>query len=209
MRKSLILFLMLLLCAVSFTACGEPESTEADYKVTVADANGNPISTGYAVRFMQNGQQVAMQIPNEQGESIKTMLKGDYQVELQFTGSDVQYHYDSSDLTLSAEKTQLDIVLAYALPEESRELFVGNGNVAAYAVNEGTTYIQLDSEKRSYYLFTPTRPGMYEFSLANSTAAIGYYGAPHYVQEYSAVEVVDNKFSLSVSADNIGTGNTI
>ena len=84
--KALLLAAVMLFSVTLFAACGESQSAEADYKVTVTDATGNPISSGYAVRFLQNGQQVAMQIPNDKGESVKNLTRGDYTVELQFTG---------------------------------------------------------------------------------------------------------------------------
>lgn len=206
--KALLLAALMLSCVMLFAACGETLSAEADYKVTVKDAQGNPITEGYAVRFMQNGQQVAMQLPNAQGEAVKTLTRGDYVVELQFTDNDVAYHYDSADLTLSAEKTELTLELAYALPEQGQSLFAGGTEMEAFRVGVGSTYIELDAENRSYFLFAPTQAGLYEFTLLNNDAAIGYYGAPHFVQDRSAVEVVDNKFSISIRADSIGTGET-
>ena len=204
------LFLAVLMLGVLvLAACGsEPESTVADYKVTVVDAAGNPFSDGYAVRFMQNGQQVAMQLPDEQGQSVKNLTKGDYTVELQFTDADAAYHYDKSAMTLTAEKTELTVVLAYSMPAEGSELFAPEGAVTAYAVKEGCTYVKLDSENRSYFLFKPEREGLYEFSVLESTAAIGYYGAPHFVQATSAAEVVNNSFSISVRADSLGNNNS-
>jgi len=38
----------------------------------------------------------------------------------------------------------------------------------------------------------------------NAQMAIGYYGAPHFVQSLSAAEVVDNAFSLSISRSSLG-----
>ena len=72
----------------------------------------------------------------------------------------------------------------------------------------GATNVKLDAAERTYYLFAPTEAGTYEFSLLNNDAAIGYYGAPHFVQENNAAEVVDNKFTVSIRADMIGTSNT-
>ena len=70
------------------------------------------------------------------------------------------------------------------------------------------TAITLNPEKMSYFLFAPKEAGTYEFSLIGSDAAIGYYGAPHFVQKESAAEVKDNKFTMSIRKDMIGTGDT-
>ena len=105
MVKMLAMMLVLASCLSLFAACdsGEELSTDAAYKVILQDAAGTPYSQGIVVKFMQNGQQAAMQMVNENGVAEKTMPRGDYTVELQFTGK--TYSFDSSDMTLSAEKT--------------------------------------------------------------------------------------------------------
>lgn len=208
MRKvSALVLAVLLCCSLVLTACGG-NSGEAAYKVSIADALGNPYTSGVVVKFMQNGQQAGMQVVNAEGVAEKTLPKGDYTVELQFTGSDTEYHYDKSGLTLSADKTELSVALSYQQSEESQPLTVQGKDTEAYPVIAGCTFVELDSEDRSYFLFAPTEAGTYEFSVIGTNAAIGYYGAPHFVQEHSAAEVTDNKFTMSVRADMIGTGNT-
>lgn len=204
-KTSALVLAVLLCCMLALTACGNSEPT---YKVSVVDALGNPYTSGVVVKFMQNGQQAAMQVVNEQGIAEKAMPKGDYTVQLQFTGSDVEYHYDEAALKLSAEQTELEIVLSYKQSGEGQTLAVQGKERDAYPVTAGCTYVELDKEDRSYFLFTPTEAGTYEFSVIGSDAAIGYYGAPHFVQEHSAAEVVDNKFTMSIRADMIGTSNT-
>lgn len=209
-KKITALLLAALLClSLMLTACGGGNGgSEAAYKVTIVDALGTPYTSGVVVKFMQNGQQAGMQVVNAEGVAEKTLPKGDYTLELQFTGADVEYYYDQAALTLSAEKTEQEIVLSYAQPAEGQPLTAQGLETQAYRVATGCTYVTLDSENRSYFLFAPSEAGTYEFSLIGSDAAIGYYGAPHFVQENSAAEVVDNKFTMSVRADMIGAGNT-
>lgn len=193
----------LLLCAVmlfalTLTACGQ--GGEATYKVSVTDAVGTPYS-GVAVKFMQNGQQVAMQLANENGVAEKALAKGDYTVQLQFTDPNASFVYDTENLTLSADKTELNVILSMTLGEEFHELSVGKG----YYISEGSTNIPLAAEGRSYYIFTPQRAGKYEVSLSGSDAPIGYFGGSvHYVWEESAVETVDNKFSVDIKDSQLG-----
>lgn len=211
--KALLLVVLMVLSVTVFAACGGNQgeentgstagqlSAEAAYQVVVVDAAGNPVSAGIAVKFMQGGSQKAMQLVNESGVAEKTLTRGDYTVELQFTDPNAQYVYDASDLTLSAEKTQLQIVMSQKLGEESQELSVGN----AYYVKEGCTNIPLSAEGRSYYIFVPQEVGKYEVSLVGSNAAIGYYGGSvHYVWDHSAVDVVDNKFAVNIKAGQLG-----
>ena len=200
--KVLALLLVLASCLSVFAACGEQQpaaSADAAYKVILQDAAGAVYSEGIVVKFMQNGQQAAMQMVNESGVAEKTLPRGDYTVELQFTED--TYAYDNTDLTLTADKTELTILLSQPLSEETHELSVGT----AHYVSQGCTNITLDAENRSYYIFTPKAVGKYEVSLINSDSPIGYYGGSvHYVWDHSAVDVVDNKFSVDIKAGQLG-----
>jgi len=211
--KALLLAVLMLLSVAVFAACGGDQggenpgqtggqlSAEVTYQVTVEDAAGNPVSAGIAVKFMQGGSQVAMQLVNESGVAEKTLTRGDYTVELQFTDPNAQYVYDASNLALTAEKTELTVVLSQELGEEFYELSVGK----AYYVTQGCTNIPLGAEGRSYYIFVPQAVGKYEVSLVGSEVPIGYYGGSvHYVWDHSAVDVVDNKFSVNVKDSQVG-----
>lgn len=202
--KALLLAFVMILCTVLLTACGEDK--ELTYQVKVTDALGTPYTSGVIVKFI--GEETAMQVVNAEGVASKVLPRGDYKVELQFTSSDTSYYYDSTDLTVSADKTELNVILSYATGEASQTLFAQGKDVGAYAVAAGCTYVKLTEGERSYFLFTPQEAGTYRFSVVGEGAQVGYYGAPHFVQELSAAEVVDNAFTISVSAGMIGTGNT-
>lgn len=214
-KKTGILVLTMMLCAAMIlTACGgqtseeQPavNSNEASYRVSVVDALGNPCADGVIVRFLQGGEQAAMQVVGEDGVAEKTLTKGDYTVELMFTGDEGQYYYDQSDLNLSADKTELQIVLSYTPSAEPRTLTVDGKEYQAYPVTEGGSYVTLIPGERNYFLFTPTTAGTYEFSMLGDAEQIGYYGAPHFVQSANVADVVDNAFTISVNSGMIGTG---
>ncbi len=208
--RTLLLVAALVIGMLLMAACTqEPElPAETTYKVTITDANGTPYTTGVVVRFLKDGQQAAMQVVNEQGVAEKTLATGAYTVELQFTGDANDYYYDSTSLKLTADKPELTVTLA-ARAGEAVPLLYGENGVTTYAhgVGVGSTYVELE-DGRNYFLFTPQTPGMYRFTTTDDTAVIGYYGAPHFVQELSAAEVVDNSFSISVRASMIGTNGT-
>ncbi|MBR4863793.1 MAG: hypothetical protein IKU07_04390 [Oscillospiraceae bacterium] len=206
MKKLMALLLAVVLCVSVLGACGG--SGEVAYQVAIKDAMGKPITSGVVVKFMQNGAQAGMQVVNENGVAEKTLPAGDYTVELQFTDSEANYKYDASALKLTAKEKAIEVVLNYGLGDKKQTLTVGGKECEAYYINVGATEITLDKENRSYYLFAPTESGTYEFSLGGSSVAIGYYGAPHFVQEASAAEVKDNKFTISVRPEMIGTNNT-
>lgn len=220
-RMKALLLALAMLCCVLMTACGgsndaavsDDAAAVPGYSVKVVDAFGNPCTEGVIVRFMQGGQQVTMQVVDENGVASKELEDGEYTVELQFTGSDA-YYYDQSDLTLNKNKTSLEIVLYNAQGDNTRTVFAyslqtdGNKEHEAHYVNVGGTYVDLIPGERNYFLFEPTEAGMYAFSVQGSDAVIGYYGAPHFVQELSTVEPVDNAFSVSIKASMIGTNGT-
>ncbi|MBQ8740998.1 MAG: hypothetical protein IJY79_05570 [Clostridia bacterium] len=202
---SVLLIAVLTLSLFTLTACGKGEK---DYTVNVKDALGNPYTSGIVVKFMQGGKQVAMQSCNEQGAATKSLTNGKYNIALQFADDEVEYYYDT-DIKLTSRKNEVDVVLAYKITGEPEKLYVGADEYDAYNVNLGCTYVDLKENSRNYFLFTPTKEGNYEFSIPDGkNVSIGYYGAPHFVQENSATEVEDNKFSLSVKASMIGTDGT-
>ena len=202
---SVLLIAVLTLSLFTLTACGKGEK---DYTVNVKDALGNPYTSGIVVKFMQGGKQVAMQSCNEQGAATKSLTNGKYNIALQFADDEVEYYYDT-DIKLTSRKNEVDVVLAYKITGEPEKLYVGADEYDAYNVNRGCTYVDLKENSRNYFLFTPTKEGNYEFSIPDGkNVSIGYYGAPHFVQENSATEVEDNKFSLSVKASMIGTDGT-
>lgn len=212
-RMKVFMVTALLLCfAVMLAACDsqpaaqttEPAKSTAAYRVTVADAVGEPYTSGVIVRFVQNGEQIAMQPVNENGVAEKELDAGEYTVELVFTGDESAYHYDKTDLTLSADKTELVITLNQNLSSEPVSLFAQDKECKAYPVEAGGTYVSLTVGQRNYFLFSPVIAGTYQIT-ADQGVQVGYYGAPHFVQEQTAVEVVDNAFTISVSADMLGS----
>lgn len=212
--KALLLVMCMLLSLVSLAACQDGQGstdngTEAAYKVKVVDGAGAPYTSGVIVRFLKGTEQIAMQKVDENGVAEKTLEKGDYTVELMFTDDAEKYYYDTEGLTLSSEKTELEIVLYYTPSAESQTLSAQGKEYEAYRVSTGSTYVELTVGDRSYFLFSPTEAGTYKFSVSGEGVQIGYYGAPHFVQEINVAEdLEDNAFTQSISADMIGTDGT-
>ena len=196
--SSLVLTLVLVMGMLAACASGS-----ATYTVKVVDAQGVPYASGVIVKFMKDGTQVAMQPVDENGEAKKELEKGNYTVELVFTGDNTGY-YDTAKAVLSARKTSLELKLTNKLSEQTTALFASGKEYAAYSVTAGSTYVPVAAGDRSYFLFAATEAGTYKFSVDNDQLAIGYYGAPHFVQSISAAEVVDNTFSISISESNLG-----
>lgn len=211
MKKALVMSL-LAGCISVFAACGKDDAKEESktvtYKVSVVDALGNKYTSGVIAKFLQNNEQIAMQVCDANGVATKELDRGEYDVEISFTDGDEGYSYNKEGLKVSGDKNELEVVVAYAQSKEATSLYVDNKEYEAYMVNNGCTDVQLN-EGRNYFLFKPTEAGTYEISIADGNVdSIGYYGAPHYVQSASVTEVKDNKFTVSVRADMISTGDT-
>ena len=219
--KNLCIVAVIAMLVLGLCACGDQsqagnESPNADYKVTVADALGTPYTSGVIVRFMQGETVVAMQPVNAEGVAVKNLKKDNYAVELLFTGDESGYYYNKEGLTLTATTTELSVVLSIKAGVNMADLYIGEKDpvtgqdvpTQVYALTTGSTYVELKAGERNYVLFSPTEAGTYKIGSTNPNAKIGYYGAPHYIQKETTAEVVDNAFTVSISAGMIGTNNT-
>ncbi len=198
-RKMGFLLATVLLFSLLFTGCSSKM-----YQVKVVDALGQPYTSGVVVRFLQDGKQVAMQAVNEQGIAEKELDGGDYEVDLVFTSDADAFHFEKG-LVISGEEKSLTVQLA-AKVKQTETLVIDNVQKNAGVLEVGCTYAEVKKGERTYFFFTPTASGTYEFSLPGSDATLGYYGSPYYVQDLSLVEAENGVLSVSVSASMIGTG---
>ena len=83
---------------------------------------------------------------------------------------------------------------------EYTELYVGN----AYHVTTGTTDIELHVDKETYFFFTPTQAGVYQFT---ASSPISYYGTNTsfiWDQTGTLEDFADNTFTLNIKEGNLG-----
>lgn len=213
MNKRFFALVLALVLLVTLAACGGnagEEKTPAvdasgnvEYKVTLTDALGNLYHDGIIVKFLQDGQEIAMQVVGDNGVAVKTLPAGDYSVELVYTSADTNYSYDAAAAVLTADAPELTLMISQITALETQTLFADSKEHEAFVVGLGCTNVSLN-EGRTYFLFVPEQAGNYEFGVEGDAAAVGYYGAPHFVQSTSALEVVDNKVQVSVSAGALG-----
>lgn len=200
MLRNIIIVAALMCGAMMLGAC----SGDKTYKVTVADAVGNAYESGIVVQFMQGGTQVAMQTCDKNGVAEKELPAGDYTVNLMFVDGEEGFYYDKTDLKLTAKKRELSVMVSYALHSEPTTITNNDKNYDVYTLGVGCTYVKLVKGERNFFLFQPTEAGTYEFSVAKGAdVTLGYYGAPHFIQDINTAEVVDGKFKISVSANMI------
>ena len=211
-RRVAFLAALALMVILVLTGCGgsgetapaAPADGNVEYKVTLTDALGTVYSDGIIVKFLQDGQEIAMQVVGADGTAVKKLPAGAYTVELVYTASEAPYSYDAQNLTLTADAPALTIMMTQNKKLEAVSLFAGSKEHEAYVIGLGCTEVALHAGERTYFLFTPEQAGNYEFGVEGNVATVGYYGAPHFVQEVSAVDVLDNKVQISVSASSLG-----
>ena len=218
-RYALLVLALLLTVSLALAGCGgsgsetQSAAVSADgtveYRVSLTDTLGNIYNEGIIVKFIQDGQEVAMQVVGADGVAAKSLPAGEYTVELVYTSGEASYYYDESNVTLTAEAPELEILMSQNVIGEAHTLYVENVEHKAYGVSMGSTKVTVAPGERTYFIFTPDQAGTYVFSVADDTAAIGYYGAPHFVQTLSAVDVVDNTVEISVSAGSLGSSYVI
>ena len=198
----------------------EPSATEpssdADYKIILTDGVGAPYTQKVKVRFVQDGAQKAMAIVNTDGVAEKNLPRGNYDILIESYSSDVTFYYDANAAKVTADVTEIQIVVAQdSVDAEGNPLvpfetiFAGDSDRVAYSMSVGSTHVKLAEGQRSYFLFTPTQAGTYEVSVAGDVADIGLYGAStHFISDYSIRDIVDNKLCLTVQPGMIGSGET-
>lgn len=216
----LVLCVLMLVSAVAFAGCNKEDgdgtttgnSGVAKYKVTVVDGLGNPYTEKVIVRFMQGTEQVAMAPINASGVVEKELNKGDYTVQISTTEGECWY--DPANVSLSGDKTELTVNMAYVPAGESSVINAAkpgtedHKDYKAMHVGTGSSYIALEADDRVYVVFYPTEAGVYEFSTTGGNVELGNYGSTYYVQPNSIAEVKDGKFSVNVRQDMIGQGAT-
>ncbi len=208
---SLITTAVLLCTAVVLGSCGAADEksypAELEYQVSVKDALGNAQSAGIIVKFLKKGEQIAMETCGEDGTVKKTLSTDEYDIELAFTAGDDAYYYEGGKVTPDAPS--VDMIVSAKITTEPQQINVANEQCDMYNISEGCTYVELKTKNRNYFCFAPKKSGNYKFSVIGSDdAKIGYYGAPHFVQENNIGEMTDGTFQVNVIDGMIGTGDT-
>ncbi len=202
MKKAVSVALaLLLLCSALLCGCNKNSDSEgnSDFTVSVVDTNGKPYTTGVIVRFLKDGEQVALKPINDEGEATANLPMREYTVELQFTGEDADYYYEKEGLVLSSEHKELEIKLMNAAGGEPVSVVYDGNDYQAYVVNTGSTYVRLQDGKRNFFLFSPEVSGTYEVTTSDSGATVGHYGYTAYIMSDSISKVQDNVMTIEVS----------
>ena len=188
------------------------EPTTIKYTVKVVDAFGNVPSESVVVSISQNGE-VISEMPAIRGTASFQLEKGTYTFAIM--PMEGELYYDQNMCYLTAEEPEKTISIYNYADETSKEtIYVYDTDgithipYDAVQVEEGATYVKIDRPANSYYLFTPTRGGIYKISYeASRSVTLGYYGSPHNVLLICPIEVKDGAFELEVKNEGVNLGN--
>jgi len=175
------------------------DPNKISYTVTVTDYNGKAMKN-VAVKFMQNGELLAMSTTNSSGKATAKLAKGSYKVELAFASG--KYYYNDKKATLSASKTTVNVLVAQAASGKSETLYVGE----AYFISQGGTYVEMQSNIVNYFLFEPAQSGMYSFTTSDPSAIISYWGSnTNFIQDLTEnTDYKNNIFTLNIKEGALG-----
>lgn len=180
---------------------------EATYTVTVQNPDGTP-AKDIIIKVQKDGVNVAFKLISSTGATVFQLPKDEYTVVLESpSGKALHYDVDAAFLTPDVTETTLtvretaDDTLSLTAPSK-------NGDYTrqeAAAVGEGSTFVLFVTGEYTYAVFTPTRPGVYEFTCEGEDTALTYHGAPINVFEQPLAYTVDGKITLTVTAGSVGT----
>lgn len=227
--RNLIVILSVALVLITLCACGgnNGEGTNTDtstntqtgvttmtYSVRVVDYKKNPISSGLFVEIFDGEESVGFKKANQNGEASFDLAPfKNYTFELTFASEDQSYNKEacvfedgvySKEIMLYNELSTDRIFQMSPYDKETDERY----EYEAYFVGEGATLVPI--EGKTYYVFEPTRGGIYRFSyIADRAINIGYYGgSEHYVFEESTIEVKDRAFEIEVKNEGVSNAQT-
>lgn len=191
---------------VSGDASDTVPANEVSYKVTVRKSDGTP-AHDIIVKATKDGAEIAFKLVGPTGFVTFTLPEDSYTVVVETPAGEPLYvDTDAAVLTPDAPEITLTVLEA-AVSTQPLDAPSKHGDYVrqeAALVGEGQTYIPYVSGDYTYVIFTPTRPGMYEFTCEGENAVISYHGAPINVFDHPLLETVDGKVTFDIPAGSIG-----
>ena len=184
-------------------------ANQITYKVTVQNHDGTP-AKDIIVKVQKNGVDEAFNLIGPSGSVSFTLAEDDYTILIE-SPSGKALHYDANAAVLSPSSPEITLTIFEAAvttqplnaPSQKGGDYI---RFDAPNVGEGKTYIPYNSGDYTYVIFTPTRPGMYEFGYeSDSAVTLTYHGAPINVFENSLLDTVDGKITFPLTAGSVGS----
>lgn len=209
--KVFLLALLLVGAAILLCSCDGGDDPTPDepvtYTLNVVDYSGAPADIVAVVEFYKGSEVVATKRLSDEGKASFEALPGDYVADISFPN--IEYAYDKAEAVFTADKITATVTV-YDVPGSAQTVYVpagedGQEEYSAKSVSVGATYVTIDRAEMSYFIFTPTKGGIYRFTCKEE-ATFGYYGAIHFIQSHNLVEVTDGSFEITVPDSGVNTG---
>ena len=184
MKKILKLLVVAALCVATLlcvTSCGEDEPSYADYKISVVDFMGNPISNVVATFTDVDGNTKKTITSKDGTANFKNFTVGKNSVLLEKGLSDADIMQER--YTFAEGVTEMRIVLRNEKTSVGVVGEIEDGQYA-YPVGVGSHKVLTEANHTSYVIFNAPSTGIYKvsFNSADTEMTVGYYGGPMYVQ---------------------------
>ena len=171
-----------------------PAQEEAEYTVKVVDANGKAYTNVRVQLVSADGKISITEAVNNSGKLKVRLPKGTYTVALVFP-ADNAMGYDATNTTLTPSNNTITLQVAPLFQGQTEELYTG---YVAWYVNAGSLYVDLSNTDIQFFLFCPEEKGIYTFTTVSADCAVGYWGSPFYIADFSAELVKDNVCTMEV-----------
>jgi hypothetical protein len=204
--KRIIALLLVLAMMLALASCVQPDDGESgenldgkiDYKVTVLDPFGAPMSK-MVVSIFDGEEQVEMRLTNDDGVAKpKAPLSGDsFTVKISSTDTNKKVAYDESLCVLKDGEEEITVVVYDSVEDlPVMDLWPQNNEsgepVEAPVLNGGGYMVDL-AKGENYFVFTASMRGLYTISATSSAeTSVEYRGGPHYVQGYNIASSDDS-----------------
>ena len=187
----------------------QPETV--NYLIKLVDCFGEPFEIGVDIEVFKNGTSVGESAARRGGARF-SLEKGEYTFILK--NFDGEYYYNEDACVINPDSEEVTVtVYPYADSSDKQELWIPDAATMdhimynAVNVSEGGAYVTIDRAEGTFFIFTPTRGGIYRISYESArSVTFGYYGSPHNVLSTCPVEVVDKAFQIEVKDAGVNTG---
>ncbi len=182
-------------------------SSEVSYKVSVQNHDGTP-AQDVIVKVQKDGADVSFKLVGPTGFATFNLTEDSYTVLIE-SPSGKALHYDTEAAVLTPDTPEITLtVFAAAAKTQPLNAPSKHGDYTRFdaaSVGEGQTFIPYNSGDYTYVVFTPTRPGVYEFTCEGEDTTLTYHGAPINVFETPLLETVDGKVTFDITSGSVGS----
>lgn len=163
------------------------------YTVTVVNEEGNLLSD-VSVKLSGDAGTATVST-NASGVATFQLPEGTYTITVTPPSG-----YDAPSVSYKVTSTfqNEQVMLPLSVPEGYTKLYVG----LAKNLSAGTTNVTLTAGEVTYFVFTPTKSGLYRFT---ASSPISYWGTPSFISNQTAgTDISGNVFTLNIKDSNIG-----